>query len=86
MKGIVRKIDDTGRVVPPKEFRTALGIGEYDPVDIYLDGRRICIEPAMGCILCDICAKPIDCNGTISRELRLCQKHARELSQSINQG
>ena len=33
--GIVRRIDDLGRVVIPKEVRRTLGIREGDPLEIY---------------------------------------------------
>ncbi len=35
--GIVRRIDDLGRVVIPKEIRRTLRIREGDPMDIYTD-------------------------------------------------
>ena len=35
--GIVRRIDDLGRVVVPKEIRRSLGIREGDPLEIFLD-------------------------------------------------
>lgn len=35
--GIVRRIDDLGRVVIPKEIRRALKIHEGDPLEIYTD-------------------------------------------------
>lgn len=35
--GIVRRIDDLGRVVIPKEIRRSLNIREGDPLEIYLD-------------------------------------------------
>lgn len=36
--GIVRRIDDLGRVVIPKEIRRTLRIREGDPLEIYTDG------------------------------------------------
>ena len=33
--GIVRRIDDLGRVVIPKEIRRTLNIREGDPLEIY---------------------------------------------------
>jgi stage V sporulation protein T len=33
--GIVRRIDDLGRVVIPKEIRRSMGIREGDPLEIY---------------------------------------------------
>ena len=35
--GIVRRVDDLGRVVIPKEIRRQLGIVEGEPLEIYLD-------------------------------------------------
>ena len=40
--GIVRRIDDLGRVVIPKEVRRNLGIREGDPLEIYTDGKMVC--------------------------------------------
>ena len=35
--GIVRRIDDLGRVVIPKEIRRVMRIRECDPLEIYTD-------------------------------------------------
>ena len=35
--GIVRRIDDLGRVVIPKEIRRTICIKEGDPIELYLD-------------------------------------------------
>lgn len=51
--GIVRKVDELGRVVLPKELRTTLNIAQRDPLEIYVDGDNIILkkyEPA--CIFC----------------------------------
>ena len=51
--GIVRKVDELGRVVIPIELRRTLTIGEKDALEIYVDGDRIILkkyEPA--CIFC----------------------------------
>ena len=44
--GIVRRIDDLGRVVIPKEVRQQLGIREGDPLELYLsdDGKELVIK------------------------------------------
>ena len=42
--GIIRRIDDLGRVVIPKEIRRRLSIDENDPVEFYVDGDRVIIE------------------------------------------
>ena len=42
--GIVRRIDDLGRIVLPKELRRTLDISEGDPLEIGVEGRRIVLE------------------------------------------
>ncbi len=43
--GIVRKIDDLGRVVIPAEMRRSLGVAEGDELEILLEGDHIAIRP-----------------------------------------
>ena len=43
--GIVRRIDDLGRVVIPKEIRRQMKIKEGDPLEIFIDGKMICFQP-----------------------------------------
>jgi AbrB family looped-hinge helix DNA binding protein len=43
--GIVRKIDDLGRVVIPAEMRRSLGVAEGDELEIHLEGDHIAIRP-----------------------------------------
>lgn len=42
--GIVRRIDDLGRVVIPKEVRRTIGIREGDPLEIYVDATSRAIS------------------------------------------
>lgn len=39
--GIIRRIDDLGRVVIPKELRRTLGLLEGDPMELFTEGRSI---------------------------------------------
>ena len=39
--GIVRRIDDLGRVVIPKDIRRELGIRDGDPLEIYREGTMV---------------------------------------------
>lgn len=51
--GVVRKVDELGRVVIPIEVRRNLGIAEKDPLEIYVDSEKIILkkyEPT--CIFC----------------------------------
>jgi stage V sporulation protein T len=42
--GIVRRIDDLGRVVIPKEIRNTLRIKEGDPLELFLDKDIVCFK------------------------------------------
>ena len=51
--GIVRKVDELGRVVIPIELRRTLSIAEKDALEIYVDEEKIILkkyEPA--CVFC----------------------------------
>ena len=51
--GIVRRVDELGRVVLPIELRNKFGITEKDPMEIYVDGNSIILkkyEP--DCVFC----------------------------------
>lgn len=51
--GIVRKVDELGRVVLPIELRRTLGIEVRDPLEIYVDGESIMLKPYKpACIFC----------------------------------
>ncbi|RPK29958.1 AbrB/MazE/SpoVT family DNA-binding domain-containing protein [Paenibacillus xylanexedens] len=51
--GIVRRIDDLGRVVVPRELRRAHGIEEGDLLEFFEDDDKIIIRRYQpGCILC----------------------------------
>lgn len=41
--GIVKRIDDLGRVVIPKEIRRTLRIQEGDPLEIFLSDDGECV-------------------------------------------
>ena len=42
--GVVRKVDELGRVVIPIELRRTLDIGEKDSLEIYVDGESIILK------------------------------------------
>ena len=51
--GIVRKVDDLGRIVLPIELRRTLGIDIKDPIEIYVHEDTIILrkhDPA--CVFC----------------------------------
>lgn len=51
--GMIRKVDDLGRIVLPVEIRRSLGIVERDELEIYVEEDRVVLkkfEPR--CIFC----------------------------------
>lgn len=59
--GIVRKVDELGRVVIPIELRRTLEIYEKDALEIFVDGDQIILQkykPDMTCVV----------TGTISNQ------------------
>jgi len=62
--GIVRKIDELGRVVLPIELRRTMDINEKDALEIFVDGNNIVLskyEPA--CIFCGQAADIVTFKG-----------------------
>lgn len=61
--GIVRRIDDLGRIVVPKEIRRTLRIREGDPLEILQAGRaKLCSKILTGWGTGRVCTKL--CTGT----------------------
>ena len=51
--GIIRKVDELGRVVIPIEIRNQFDIAEKDPIEIYVDGSKIVLKKFQpNCIFC----------------------------------
>ncbi|PTV94439.1 transcriptional pleiotropic regulator of transition state genes [Halanaerobium saccharolyticum] len=51
--GIVRKIDDLGRMVIPIELRKTLNISKKDPMEVFVDGNKIILQKyEPGCEYC----------------------------------
>lgn len=52
--GIVRKVDELGRIVLPIELRRTLDISEKDTLEIYVEGSAIVLRKYRpSCIFCD---------------------------------
>lgn len=52
--GIVRRVDELGRIVLPVELRRTLDISERDPLEIYVDGASIVLRKFRpNCIFCN---------------------------------
>ncbi len=51
--GIVRRVDDLGRIVIPMELRRTLGIDVKDPLSISVEDERIILEKYHdACVFC----------------------------------
>jgi AbrB family transcriptional regulator, transcriptional pleiotropic regulator of transition state genes len=51
--GVVRKIDELGRIVLPSELRRVFGIREGDELEISVDGNRVILEKRQDvCLFC----------------------------------
>lgn len=51
--GMVRPIDELGRIVLPKEIRRSFDLSPKDSVEIFTDGDRIILQKyAPACIFC----------------------------------
>ena len=78
--GIVRRVDELGRVVIPIELRNQFDISEKDPIEIYVDGSSIILkkyEP--NCIFCG------NSKNLISyKDKLICSKCAQKLSSLEN--
>lgn len=79
--GIIRRVDELGRVVIPIELRNKFGIAEKDPIEIYVDGSNIVLkkfEP--NCIFCGNSKKLSEYNGKL-----VCDKCLVKLSNMKNE-
>lgn len=75
--GIVRNVDELGRIVLPVELRRTLDIVERDPLEIYVDGASIILtkyQPT--CIFCGDSKDIITYKGKMICEV--CQKDLTE--------
>lgn len=76
--GIVRKLDQLGRIVIPKELRNTFYLKEDDPIEIFVDGNDIILrkyQPA--CIFCNDASDVIKYEG--KNICRNCIKKIRNL-------
>jgi transcriptional pleiotropic regulator of transition state genes len=77
--GIVRKVDDLGRIVLPIELRRSLGIDVKDPIEIYVDEDTIILrkhDPA--CVFCGSTKDIVSYRGK-----NICTECAKELSSEL---
>jgi AbrB family transcriptional regulator, transcriptional pleiotropic regulator of transition state genes len=75
--GIVRKVDELGRVVLPIELRRTFDIAEKDALEIYVDDNAIILKKyAPDCIFCGEAKDVTDYKG--KNICMSCRKELRE--------
>ena len=77
--GIVRRMDELGRVVIPIEIRNKFDIKVKDPVEIFVDGSTIVLkkyEP--NCVFCGSTKNLVEYNNKL-----VCNKCTKKLSDLI---
>lgn len=74
--GIIRRVDELGRVVIPIEIRNQFDIVERDPIEIYVEGSSIVLkkfEP--NCIFCGNTKDLLSYNDKL-----ICNKCAKKIA------
>lgn len=75
--GIVRKVDELGRIVLPIELRRTLDIEEHDSLEIYVEGAAIVLKKHhSSCIFCGETK-----NVTTYRGKNICPSCLRQIRQ-----
>lgn len=64
--GIVRRVDELGRFVIPKELRHTIGIDSGDHMEIYVNGEMIVLQKFRpSCIFCGSHDSLVDFKGSL---------------------
>lgn len=82
--GIVRKVDELGRVVIPMELRRTLEIQEKDAMEIYVENDKIILKKYKPNMTCHLTGEVSDDNLSLANgKLVLSQEGAQQLLQEI---
>lgn len=77
--GIVRKLDELGRIVLPIELRRTLNLAEKDAVEIYVDGENIILKKYQpNCTFCGEGKNLVDYKGKM-----ICSKCAKAIYDKV---
>ncbi len=77
--GIVRKVDELGRLVLPAEIRRHMGINEGDAMEIFTDESRVILQKYQpACIFCNGADEIVYFNGT-----RICKACIEKLKAEL---
>ncbi|HEO2443882.1 AbrB/MazE/SpoVT family DNA-binding domain-containing protein [Bacillus subtilis] len=81
--GIVRKVDELGRIVLPKELRRILKINERDPIEIFVEDEKVVLRKYWQNETCIITGEVSDQNMTLSGGIVLSPEGARILLEDL---
>ncbi|MBA4537459.1 AbrB/MazE/SpoVT family DNA-binding domain-containing protein [Bacillus aquiflavi] len=82
--GIVRKVDELGRVVIPIELRRTLEIAEKDALEIYVDDDKIILKKYKPNMTCHVTGEVSDKNVSLAGgKLILSRAGAEQLIREI---
>ena len=74
--GVVRRVDELGRIVLPKELRRTLDISEKDGLEIFVDEDTVILKKYVpACIFCGEAKDIVNFKGK-----RICPSCIKELS------
>lgn len=79
--GIVRKVDELGRIVLPVELRRTMDIDVRDPLEIYVDGSTVILKKySPSCIFCGSVENVLQ-----YRSRNVCEDCLRQLASSLEE-
>lgn len=81
--GIVRKVDQLGRIVTPIELRRSMGISEGDPMEIFVEDDRIILRKYKTEKMCAITGEILEENFEYVKGLHLSPKGAAILLEEL---
>ena len=77
--GVIRNLDELGRIVIPMELRNKFKLKVKDPIEIFVDGNSIVLKKyESNCIFCGSSKKFL-----VFEEKMICEKCAANISRII---
>ena len=77
--GIVRKVDELGRIVLPIELRRTLDIAEKDSLEIYVDSEQIILKKYLpACIFCTNAS-----NVIVYKNKNICSECIEDMKETV---
>ncbi|MBQ2755131.1 MAG: AbrB/MazE/SpoVT family DNA-binding domain-containing protein [Oscillospiraceae bacterium] len=77
--GVVRRMDELGRIVLPKELRKTMDINERDALEIYVNGNEIILKKYQPC--CVFCNSADDVHTIKGKNI--CGECLKEIAKEI---